>query len=320
MCKPDPGPCRLRPVPLGRVAEWQTRTVQVRVSVRTWGFNSPLAHTVRCSVALRATFPSSFPVLGATPQTPRCELLRTRRGCLPIDRHRSLGALAASLPCFLLCDGWGLAWVARFSLSVWCSPKRRALDGRLVLSWRIGHESCHFLANGNWQRKVGAAGGALWLMAGFARLVALDQHPFVVGRAGERGRWAAFRSCCGLNGISPRFVCPPGLVHCSIRGTLVRQEVLPRSSPDPGDHKRSLWWWRWIAQCNCRRHGAFNHPADDSPRRRHSRAEVSMPSVDRSPTARRRRSQQTRSCLRSDQVQLVRQTCTNKRRVRQGMA
>src|SRR5690242_17914629 len=31
-------------VPLGRVAEWQTRTVQVRVSVRTWGFNSPLAH------------------------------------------------------------------------------------------------------------------------------------------------------------------------------------------------------------------------------------------------------------------------------------
>src|SRR3954452_17679162 len=30
---------------LGRVAEWQTRTVQVRVSVRTWGYNSPLAHT-----------------------------------------------------------------------------------------------------------------------------------------------------------------------------------------------------------------------------------------------------------------------------------
>ena len=29
----------------GQVAEWQTRTVQVRVSVRTWGFNSPLAHT-----------------------------------------------------------------------------------------------------------------------------------------------------------------------------------------------------------------------------------------------------------------------------------
>src|SRR5436305_7794395 len=32
---------------LGRVAEWQTRTVQVRVSVRTWGFNSPLAHQTK---------------------------------------------------------------------------------------------------------------------------------------------------------------------------------------------------------------------------------------------------------------------------------
>src|SRR5262249_44848034 len=30
----------------GQVAEWQTRTVQVRVSVRTWGFNSPLAHPI----------------------------------------------------------------------------------------------------------------------------------------------------------------------------------------------------------------------------------------------------------------------------------
>src|SRR5829696_1536917 len=30
----------------GQVAEWQTRTVQVRVSERTWGFNSPLAHPV----------------------------------------------------------------------------------------------------------------------------------------------------------------------------------------------------------------------------------------------------------------------------------
>ena len=29
---------------VGRVAEWQTRTVQVRVSVRTWEFNSPHAH------------------------------------------------------------------------------------------------------------------------------------------------------------------------------------------------------------------------------------------------------------------------------------
>jgi hypothetical protein len=35
----------------GQVAEWQTRTVQVRVSVRTWGFNSPLAH--RCRLHFR---------------------------------------------------------------------------------------------------------------------------------------------------------------------------------------------------------------------------------------------------------------------------
>jgi hypothetical protein len=36
---------------LGQVAEWQTRTVQVRVSVRTWGFNSPLAHTVKAWIS-----------------------------------------------------------------------------------------------------------------------------------------------------------------------------------------------------------------------------------------------------------------------------
>ena len=39
------------PRTLGRVAEWQTRTVQVRVSVRTWGFNSPLAHSAKSAVA-----------------------------------------------------------------------------------------------------------------------------------------------------------------------------------------------------------------------------------------------------------------------------
>ena len=66
MCKPDRRPCRLRGVPLGRVAEWQTRTVQVRVSVRTWGFNSPLAHLVRCV----RTFPLSFPTLGGDPPDP----------------------------------------------------------------------------------------------------------------------------------------------------------------------------------------------------------------------------------------------------------
>jgi hypothetical protein len=35
------------------VAEWQTRTVQVRVSVRTWGFNSPLAHHLETRLDLQ---------------------------------------------------------------------------------------------------------------------------------------------------------------------------------------------------------------------------------------------------------------------------
>jgi hypothetical protein len=38
----------VRPVivqpPLARVAEWQTRQLQVLVSERAWGFKSPLAH------------------------------------------------------------------------------------------------------------------------------------------------------------------------------------------------------------------------------------------------------------------------------------
>jgi hypothetical protein len=40
----------------GRVAEWQTRTVQVRVSVRTWGFNSPLAHQITLDAAPLGAF------------------------------------------------------------------------------------------------------------------------------------------------------------------------------------------------------------------------------------------------------------------------
>ncbi len=42
------GPGRLRdrlPRLLGRVAEWQTRWLQVPVSFGTWGFKSPFAHT-----------------------------------------------------------------------------------------------------------------------------------------------------------------------------------------------------------------------------------------------------------------------------------
>jgi hypothetical protein len=53
------------------VAEWQTRTVQVRVSVRTWGFNSPLAHKIRCRTpAAAATEP-------AKPQPVACSAVVT---------------------------------------------------------------------------------------------------------------------------------------------------------------------------------------------------------------------------------------------------
>ncbi len=59
--------------PLGRVAEWQTRTVQVRVSVRTWGFNSPLAHGWAGFTLLRRVGPSVMSAAGAEPpRAPRC--------------------------------------------------------------------------------------------------------------------------------------------------------------------------------------------------------------------------------------------------------
>ena len=36
----------VRDLLLGRVAEWQTRWLQVPVFARTWGFKSPLAHQI----------------------------------------------------------------------------------------------------------------------------------------------------------------------------------------------------------------------------------------------------------------------------------
>jgi hypothetical protein len=39
-----PGGCPGNGVADARVAEWQTRWLQVPVSARTWGFKSPLAH------------------------------------------------------------------------------------------------------------------------------------------------------------------------------------------------------------------------------------------------------------------------------------
>jgi hypothetical protein len=70
MCKAaQPGVLGFLP-PLGRVAEWQTRTVQVRVSVRTWGFNSPLAHSLFVSAESADRGGLGFCFWGATPQTP----------------------------------------------------------------------------------------------------------------------------------------------------------------------------------------------------------------------------------------------------------
>ena len=57
------------------MAEWQTRTVQVRVSVRTWGFNSPLAHHICAGQSRgrrpRAAAPSAETFTGRCRETPR---------------------------------------------------------------------------------------------------------------------------------------------------------------------------------------------------------------------------------------------------------
>ena len=54
------------------------------------------------------------------------------------------------------------------------------------------------------------------------------------------------------------------------------------------------WWVGFvhIAVCNFLCCWQFNRSAERSPRRRHCRGEVSLPIVDRSPTAWRRRSQE----------------------------
>lgn len=83
--------------------------------------------------------------------------------------------------------------------------------------------------------------------------------------------------------LSPRLSCPPPLrvlsVSCSDLGNvlLIFSEVRAVVCKFP-DATLGVGWW-------------VNRSADDSPRRRHCRAEVLMPVVDRSPTAVRRRSQ-----------------------------
>ena len=66
------------------MAEWQTRTVQVRVSVRTWGFNSPLAHLVRWPSGPPSLFLGvSSSVLGGDPPDPH-DVFSARPGVLPL--------------------------------------------------------------------------------------------------------------------------------------------------------------------------------------------------------------------------------------------
>jgi hypothetical protein len=87
MCKPVLPPCTLPSTPLGRVAEWQTRTVQVRVSERTWGFNSPLAHAIvldTCVRGERGPVDDLSSCWGAEPpKPPTVRGVLTQRGYLP---------------------------------------------------------------------------------------------------------------------------------------------------------------------------------------------------------------------------------------------
>src|SRR4051812_45589985 len=74
------GPSKIVPGrPHGDVAEWQTRTVQVRVSERTWGFNSPHPHECEWAAHARGErgpgSPSSFLLRGPSPRKPRVALV-----------------------------------------------------------------------------------------------------------------------------------------------------------------------------------------------------------------------------------------------------
>src|SRR4051794_17786691 len=68
----------------GDVAEWQTRTVQVRVSERTWGFNSPHPHRVHGPLSAESADrgPPSYLLRGPSPlKPPRCVTSRWLGGC-----------------------------------------------------------------------------------------------------------------------------------------------------------------------------------------------------------------------------------------------
>ena len=58
----------------GRVAEWQTRWLQVPVSFGTWGFKSPFAHKIELSRGIRSRLGRAYwPLLAEV--YPRCDLV-----------------------------------------------------------------------------------------------------------------------------------------------------------------------------------------------------------------------------------------------------
>ena len=68
---------------------WQTRTVQVRVPVRAWGFKSPLAHHEKAPEASGAFFRprSRRPARGLLNREQPPGALKVRRCCLESGEH-----------------------------------------------------------------------------------------------------------------------------------------------------------------------------------------------------------------------------------------
>src|SRR4051794_17490140 len=124
----------------GDVAEWQTRTVQVRVSERTWGFNSPHPHRVQGASARgkRGPGPSVMSAQGAEPpETPRCLASRWVGGP----------------------SGWALWWSrwvgpldwwSRWGgFAVW-SPRGPGIGG-VCHSLVVGHDSLTVRVSADWR-------------------------------------------------------------------------------------------------------------------------------------------------------------------------
>jgi hypothetical protein len=77
------------------VAEWQTRTVQVRVSERTWGFNSPLAHQFEDDAV--GVSPAAFVVPGVPAGVPASARTADEKGMRRTHVATALVVLSAGL-------------------------------------------------------------------------------------------------------------------------------------------------------------------------------------------------------------------------------